>query len=176
MTATRTGLSRIELPHMPIDVAGELAEHARELDLLVLGPAGQEPGEPRPAGGPGPAGGEDPAARPAALGGELQPGRPRILSVPGPADQARPFELLRLARYRRSVDTELLGQISQPQARPACVEYIKESQAGLIDIDTRLGEQELVQPDLLERAAKLVQRRLDLADGLVMPGLGGAEG
>ena len=56
------------------------------------------------------------------------------------------------------------------------MEHIKDSQPGLIDIDTRLGEQELVQPDLLERAAEQVQRRLDLADRLVAHGLGSADG
>ena len=96
--------------------------------------------------------------------------------VPGPADEARPFELLRLPRHRGSVDAQLLGQIGQPQARPASVQYIQDSQAGLIDIDTRLGEQELVQPDLLEAASQRVQRRLDLADRLVMHGLSEVDG
>ena len=52
----------------------------------------------------------------------------------------------------------------------------KGSQAGLIDVDSRLREQELMQPDLPERASQRVQRRLDLADRLVVPGLDGGGG
>src|SRR5450755_1075265 len=151
--ATEPGLSGIKLPHLSVNVAGELAEQPRELDLLRLGPADQKPREPCPASD------EEPGDRPAAPGGELQPDRPRVLPVPCPADKARPLELLRLAGHRRSVDAQPLRQIGQPQARPLEVEYVKDSQPGLIDIDTRLGEQELVQPDLLEAASQRVQRR-----------------
>src|ERR1039458_9209055 len=139
-TAAEPGLSAIEFPQVPLDIAGELAEQARELGLLGLGPAGQKPCEPCPAGD------EEPGDRPAALGGELQPGRSPVLAVPGPADQAPPLELLGLPRDRRGVNAQMLGQIGQPQARPASVQYIQACEAGLIDIDTRLCEQELVQP------------------------------
>jgi len=47
----RGGTFRHEVPQVPVDVAGDLAEQPRELGLLGLGPAGQKPGEPGPAGG-----------------------------------------------------------------------------------------------------------------------------
>ena len=68
----------------------------------------------------------------------------------------------------------MLGQVSHPQARPAHVQHIQDGQAGLIGIDACLGEQELMQPGLLERASQRVQRRLDLADRLAGHGLGGS--
>jgi len=148
---------------------GATPTQARELGLLGLGPAGQKAGEP------GPAGGQEPADRRAALRSELQPGRPPVLRVPGLGDQARPLELLGLARHRRSVDAQLLGQVSQPQARPARVQHIQHSKARPIHIDTRLGKQELMQPDLLQRARQRVQRRFDLADRFVVHRLGCAE-
>src|SRR5580692_794067 len=168
--AAEPGLSPIKHPHLPVNVTGELAEQARELGPLGLGPAGKKPGEPRPASD------QEPVDRPAALRGEPHPARPAVLGVPGPADETRPLELLRLPGYRRSVDAQLLGQIRQPQAGPAGVQYVQDGQAGLINIDTRLGEQELVQPDLLEAPSQRVQRRLDLADRLAAHGLGGRYG
>ncbi len=52
VTATEPGPSCIKFPQVPVDVAGELAEQPRELDLLRLGPAGKKSTSAMPGGRP----------------------------------------------------------------------------------------------------------------------------
>ena len=93
---------------------------------------------------------EEAADRLLPLGAEPQPAHPRIVNAPGPADQAQAFESLGLAGHRRGVDAQPFGQIGDAQAALLRVQRVQDRQPGLVDVETRLLEDEIVQPGLLE--------------------------
>ena len=111
---------------------------------------------------------EEAADRLLPLGAEPQPAHPRIVNAPGPADQAQALESLGLAGHRRGVDAQPFGQIGNAQAALFRVQRVEDRQPGLVDVETSLLEDEIVQPGLLEPSGQQVQRRLDVRDRLVV--------